>query len=67
MKNEKKMTTEDYEQAKARIEEITPADKAAIVMVMRETGEIVMSVHGDPRSVNLLKNWIWRNCGGRDA
>lgn len=61
------MTTEDYEQAKVRIDEITPADKAAIIMVMREDGEIVMSVHGDPRSVNGLKNWIWRNCGGRDA
>ena len=61
------MTTEDYEQAKVRIHEITPADKAAIIMVMREDGVIVMSVHGDPRPVNEMKNWIWRNCGGRDA
>lgn len=61
------MTTEDYEQAKVRIHDITPGDKAAIIMVMREDGVIVMSVHGDPRSVNGLKNWIWRNCGGRDV
>lgn len=61
------MTTEDYEQVKVRIDEITLADKAAIVVVMREAGEIVMSVHGAPVAVNVLKNWIWRNCGGRDA